>query len=191
MGGISTTEGEPRLFMETESIPSVSTTVKAFEHLLLDNNYAAFENKADNIDDWRNQVVTRLNIYAAKVNNIQNIANTVVFNSDATYQSFSSVSARLDHFSKLIDVKNQRISDNSLKIQSLACSFNQFKVDTETQLLSLESICVRDRLIHQAAPVVTIGTDQDEVVEGLCGKVKGLEKQAQTHLKVLERWWLD
>ena len=120
VGGINTTEGEPRLFMETDSIPSVSTTVRAFEHLLLDNNYAAFENVADDIDDWRNQLVARLNIYAAKINDIQDIANSVVSNRDATNQSFSSVSARLDHFSKLIDGQNERISDKSLKIQSLA-----------------------------------------------------------------------
>ena len=113
-------------------LPSVLTTVRAFEHLLLYNNYVAFENVADNIDDWRNKLVNRLNIYAAKVNDIQDIANSVVSNRDATNQSFSSVSARLDNFSKLIDGKNERIFNNSLKIQSLACSFNQFKVDTES-----------------------------------------------------------
>ena len=118
--------------METDSITSVSTTVRAFEHLLLHNNYAAFENVADNIDDWRNQLVNRLNIYIGKINDIQDIANSVVSNRNATNQSFSSVSARLDPFSKLIDGKNERIFNNSLKIQSLACSFNQFKVDTES-----------------------------------------------------------
>ena len=41
---------------------------------------------------------------------------------------------------------------------------------------------------------MTFGTDQEGVVEGLRGKVKGLEKKFKLkvmHIKVLDRWWSD
>ena len=48
---------------------------------------------------------------------------------------FLSVSARLDYFAELINQQDQVIAENSKKIQSLACSLDQFKVNTEAQLL--------------------------------------------------------
>ena len=48
--------------------------------------------------------------------------------------------------------------------------------------------------IISPVPVEILALDQDEVVEGLREKVKGLEKQFQTDsllLKDLEKWLLD
>ena len=71
------------------------------------------------------------------VSDIQLTANNVISNSDINACSFLSVSSRLDHFAEQIIQQDQVVSKNSIKIQSLACSLDQFKSQTERQLLLL------------------------------------------------------
>ena len=86
---------------------------------------------SENIDEWRGHLVTRLKQYATRVNDIQMTASNAISNSDLNAKTFSSVSARLDHFAERINQQDQVIAENSIKIQSLACSLDQFKVNTE------------------------------------------------------------
>ena len=96
---------------------------------------------------------------------------------------FSSVSARLDHFAECLNQQDQIVTDNSVKIQSLICSFDQFRLNSESQLSSLEDqIKVLNEVpsvgrspVCPPVPVEVLEVEQEEVVEGLRGKVKGLE----------------
>ena len=58
--------------------------------------------------------------------------------SDLNARSFSSVSARLDHFAERLNQQDQVISDNSVRIHSLASSVDQFQLLSESQFLSLK-----------------------------------------------------
>ena len=89
------------------------------------------------------------------------------------------------------------MSDNSLKIQSLVCSLDQFKLNTKAQLLLFED---QLKILHDVSnvetnpvpsliPVVTFGVEQEEVVEDLHGS-------CDLRLKVMplrdsRRLWLD
>ena len=98
------------------------------------------------------------------------------------------MSARLDHFAEQINQKDQVIAENSIKLQSLACLLDQFKTNTEAQLLLIDDQLkvlhdvpnVETNPQHPSVPVVTLGLEQEKVVEGLCGKVKGQEQLIQT-----------
>ena len=111
----------------------------------------------------------------------------MIFNSNRNACSFSCVSARLDHLEQL-NQQNQVVSENTVKIQSLVSSLDQFKSHTERRLSVFED---QIKTLHLVASVETdpiispilvepLGLEQEEVVEGLPGKVKGLEKQIQT-----------
>ena len=110
-------------------------------------------------------------------------ASNVISNSDLNANSFLSVSARLEHFAEWINQQDQVIAENSIKIQSLACYLDEFKVNTEAHLLLIDHqfkvLCdvsnLEANLQHTTVPVITVGLEQEEVVERLCGKVKGLE----------------
>ena len=138
---------------------------------------------SENIDEWRGHLVTRLKQYATIVNDIQMTSSNAISNSDLIRPVLFFVSARLEHFAERINQQDQVIAENSKKIQSLACSLDQFKVNTEAQLLliddQLKVLCdvsnQEVNLQHPTVPVLTLGLEQEEVVEGLCGKVKGLE----------------
>ena len=95
--------------------------------------YSTIEAIAENVDEWRGCLVSKLKQYATRVNYIQMTVSNVMANSDINAQSFSSVSARLDHFAEHINQQDQIITENRIKIQSLACSLDQFKVSTEAQ----------------------------------------------------------
>ena len=109
-------------------------------------------------------------------------------------RSFSYVSSRLDHFADRINQQDQVIAENSIKIQSLACSLDQFKLNSEAQLLliddQLKVLCGVSNLETNpqlsSVPVVTLSLEQEEVVEVLRGKVKGLEQRIQTEGYVFE-----
>ena len=88
--------------------------------------YCAFEAVAENIDEWRGSLVTRIKQYASRISDIQLTANRAMSSSDLNARSFSSVSARLDHFAERLNQKDQVISDNNVKNQSLVSSFDQF-----------------------------------------------------------------
>ena len=82
--------------------------------------------------------------------------------SDFNGLSFYSVLARQD----------QIVSDNSVKIHSLICSFDQFRLHSESQLLSIED---QIKVLHEMpsvpvlppVPVEVLGVEQEELVEGL------------------------
>ena len=145
--------------------------------------YWAIEAVAENVNEWRGYLVTRLKQYSTRVNDIQMTASNVISNSDLNANSFLSVSARLEHFAEWINQQDQVIAENSIKIQSLACSLDQFKVNTEAHLLLIDHqfkvLCdvsnLEANLQHPTVPVITLGLEQEEVVEHLRGKVKGLE----------------
>ena len=141
----------------------------------------------ENVDEWRGHLITRLKQYVT-INDIQMTASNAISNSDINAHFFLSVSARLDHFAERINQQDQIIAENSKKIQSLACSLDQFKITTAAQLLLINDqpkvlSDVPTHAInpqHPTVPCVTLGLEQEEVFEGLHGKVKGLEQWIQT-----------
>ena len=100
----------------------------------------------------------------------------------------SNVSARLDHFVERLNQQDQCISDNRGKIQSLLFSFDQFKIVSETQILSLKD---QLQVLSESSgferppslplPIVEVADpEQTVVIEGLWGKMKGLEQTIVT-----------
>ena len=53
------------------------------------------------------------------ISDLQSTANSAISSSDLNACTFSSVSARLDHFAERLNQQDQLISDNSVRIQSL------------------------------------------------------------------------
>ena len=102
-------------------------------------------------------------------------ASNAISNSDLNACSFLSVSARFDHFAEQINQQDQVIAENSIKIQSLACSLDQFKVNSEAQLLLIDDQLKVLRDVSNletnpqppSVPVGTLGLEPEEVVEGL------------------------
>ena len=83
-------------------------------------------------------LVNRIKQYASTINDLQSSANSAIYSSNLKARSVSNVSARLDHFSERLNQQDQCISDNPIKIQSLLSSFDQFKIISENQFLSLK-----------------------------------------------------
>ena len=94
--------------------------------IFISDVYCAFEAVAENIDEWRGSLVARIKQYASRISDIQLTANREMSSSDLNAQSFSSVSARLDHFAERLNQQDQVISDNNVKNQSLVSFFDQF-----------------------------------------------------------------
>ena len=94
--------------------------------------YCGFKAIAENIDEWRGNLVGRIKQYASTIRYLQSPANYAIFSSDLNACSFSSVSARLDHFAERLNQQDQRISDNGVKIQSLTSSIDQFQLISDT-----------------------------------------------------------
>ena len=100
--------------------------------------YWAFEAVSENIDESRGSLVTRVKQYASWISDIQLATITAISSSDLNARSFSSVSARLDHFAERLNQQDQVTSHNNVRIQSLDSSFNQFRLLSTCQFLSLE-----------------------------------------------------
>ena len=104
MGGIIPTEvRQPRLAIEGDihlsTIPSASSCLSDFQ-FLPNEVYCGFEAIAENIDEWRGKLVTRIKQYEFRITEIQLTANSAISSSDLNARSFSSVSVRLDHFAE-------------------------------------------------------------------------------------------
>ena len=115
--------------------------------------------------------------YASMISDLQTTAYSAISSIDPNACSFSSVSARLDHFAERFNKQDQLISDNSVRIQSLFSSIDQFQLVSENQFVSL-----RDQLrvlsdvscIERSPPlplqsVGIPGVEQEEVMKGLRG----------------------
>ena len=156
--------------------------------------YCGVETVAENIDEWRGNLVTRIKQYASRNSDIQLTANSAISSSDLNACSFSTVSARLDHFAERLNQQDQIISDNNVKIQSLVSSFDQFQLLSECQFSSLKDQLrvvnkapgVEGRFVQPLLPVEVPGVEQDEVIEGLRGKVQGLEQTILTEQNAVE-----
>ena len=72
-------------------------------------------------------LVGRIKQYASTINDLQTTANSAIYSSDLNARSFSSLSARLDHFAERLNQQEQCISDNRIKIQSRLSSFENLK----------------------------------------------------------------
>ena len=83
-------------------------------------------------------LVGRIKQYASTISDLQSNANSAIYSSDLNAHSFSSVSARLDHFAERLTQQDQCIFENRIKIQSLLSSFDQFKKVSENQFLCLK-----------------------------------------------------
>ena len=106
MGGIIPTDmREPRLAIESDIhlsiFPSVSSCLGHFQ-LQPNHVYNGFEAIAENIDKWRGNLIGRINQH-----DLQSTANSAIFSSDLKTRSFSSVSARLDHFAETFNQQDQ------------------------------------------------------------------------------------
>ena len=65
--------------------------------------YCGFEAIAENIDEWRGNLVTRIKQYTSTISDLQSTANSAISSSNLNAISFSSVSARLDHFAERLN----------------------------------------------------------------------------------------
>ena len=171
VGGVIPTDiKEPRLDIEGDiglsTIPSASSCLSDFQFLPNEVN-CGFEAIAENIDEWRGNLVGRIKQYASTISDFQSTANSAFFSCDLNARSFSSVSARLDHFAERLNQQDQRISDNGVKIQSLISSVDQFQLISENQFVSLrdqirvlsEASCIERSSSLPLQPVRTPGVE--------------------------------
>ena len=141
-GGVIPTDiREPRLAIEGDihlsTFLSASSCLSDFQ-FLPNEVYCGFKAIAENIDEWKGNLVSRIKQYASTISDLQSTANSAIFSSDLNAHSFSSVSARLDHFAERLNQQDQHISDNGVKIQSLISSVDQFQLISENHFVSLK-----------------------------------------------------
>ena len=56
--------------------------------------YNGFKAIAENIDEWRGNLIGRIKQYASTISDLQSLANSAIYSSDLNAHSFSSVLAR-------------------------------------------------------------------------------------------------
>ena len=100
--------------------------------------YCRFEAIAENIDEWRGNLVGRIKQYASTISDLQSTTNSAIFNSDLNSLSFSSVLARLDHFAERLHQQDHLISDKSVRIQSLISSVSSSRWHLKINLFITE-----------------------------------------------------
>ena len=153
----------------------LETQLPCYNFQFLPNEvYCEFKAIAENIDEWRGKLVGRIKQYTSTISDLQSSANSAIFSSDLYVSSFSSVSARLDHFAERLNQQDQRISDNNVKIQSLISSVDQFQLISENKFVSLRN---QLRVLSAASgfgrssllplqPVGVPGVEQVVIIEG-------------------------
>ena len=177
----------PRLAIESDVhlavFPSVSSCLVDLQFILNDV-YNGLKAIADNIDEWRVNLVNRIKQYASTINDLQSSTNSTIYSSNLNAWSVSNISARLDQFAERLNQQDQFISDNHGEIRSLLFSLDQFKTVSETQFLSLKNQLQAlressdlERLPSLPVPSVeVVDAEQTVVVEGPQGKMKVLEQ---------------
>ena len=73
-------------------IPSASLCLSDFQ-FLPNELYCGFEAIAENIDEWRGNLFTRIKQYVSTISDLQSTANSAISSSDLNGRFFSSVSA--------------------------------------------------------------------------------------------------
>ena len=150
--------------------------------------YNGLEAIAENIDAWRVNLVTRIKQYASTINDLQSSTNSAIYTGDLNAQSTSNILARLDHFAERFNQQDQCISNNCNDIRSLRSSIDQLSIVSETQFLSLKGQLqalskLSDIELRSPPPlssVEVVYAEQTVVIEGLQGKMRGLEQTLVT-----------
>ena len=133
-------------------------------------------------------LVTRVKQYSSTISDLQSATNSAVYAADLNVQTNFNISTRLDQLTEKLNHQGQCISKNRNKIGSLCSSLDQFSVVSETQFLSLkgqlqvlsESSNTERHPSLPLSSVEVVHAEQMVVIEGLWGKMKGLEQTLVT-----------
>ena len=198
VGGIIPTDLRgPRIAIESDVhlavFPSVASCLVDLQFIPNDV-YNGLEAIAENIDAWRVNLVTRIKHCASTINDLQSSRNSAVYTSDLNAWSVSNILARLDHFAERLNQQDQCISNNCDDIRSLRSSIDQFSTVSETQFLSLKDqlqvLSESSNLKRLPSPplssVKVVDAEQTIVIEGLRGKMKGLEQTIVTECNAVK-----
>ena len=192
MGGVIPSDLRgARLAIESDihiaDFPSVTSCLANLQ-LLPNDVYNSLQAFAENIDGWRTNLITRIKLYSSTIAEIQSSTNATSYACDLNARSNSNILVRLDQLAERFNQLDQRTSSNRDDIHSLHSSLDQFRSVSEAQFLSLrdqfQGLSKSSNTGRLPSPpmssVEVVNTKHTVVIEGLCGKVKGLEQTIVT-----------
>ena len=133
-------------------------------------------------------MVTRIKQCGSTINDLQSSTNSAIYTGDLNARSTSNISVRLDHVTERLNQQDQCISNNRDHIRSLRSSIDQLSTVSETQFLSLrdqlQALSESSNLERLPSPLLSsdevVDAKQTVVIEGLQGRMKGLEQTIVT-----------
>ena len=143
---------------------------------------------AENIDSWRTNLVTRIKLYSSIIADLQTSSNATSHACDLNSRMNSIISTRIDQLAERFNQLELRTSNNPDDLLSLCTLIDQLRTTSETQFLllmdQLQVLCKSANTVHPSpihrSSVKVVDVEYTVVIEGLCGKVKGLDQTIVT-----------
>ena len=190
-GAIQNDARGARLAIERDiSIADFTTVTSCPANLQLLPNEVnnGFQVVAENIDAWRTNLVTRIKLYNSTIADLQTSSNATSYACDLNARTNSTILARLYQLTEKYNQQDQCMSNNRDDLLSLCSLIDKFCDSSKTQFLSLRdelqvlidssnTICLPS---PPTSSVEVVETEHTVFIEGLCGKVKGLEQTIVT-----------
>ena len=106
-------------------LPSFTSCLASLQFLPNDvyNGLQAF---AENIDEWRTNLVTRIKLYSSTIADLQSSTNATSYACNLNARTNSNISIRLDQLTEQFNQLDQLTSSNRDDICSLHSSLDQF-----------------------------------------------------------------
>ena len=198
MGGALLSDARgARLAIERDiSIADFPTVTSCLANLQLLPNEVnnGFQVVAENIDAWRTNLVTRIKLYSSTIADLQTSSNATSYACNLNARTNSTISARLDQLKERYNQLDQCTSNNRDDLLSLCSLIDKFLNSSETQFLSLRDqlqvLIDSSNTIRPPSPPTFsldfVDAEQTVVIEGLRGKVKGLEQTIVTECNAVK-----
>ena len=146
---------------------------------------------AENIDSWRTNLVTRIKLYSSTIADFQTSANATSYACDLNAQTNSTILTRLDQLTERFNQLEQPTSNNRDDLLSLCTLIDELCSTSESQFSTLKD---QLQVLSESSNTVSVPTSSVEIVdvehtvviEGLRGKVKGLEQTMVTECNAVK-----
>ena len=148
---------------------------------------------AENIDSWRTNLFNRIELYNSTIADIKTTSNATSYACDLNARMNSSITSRIDSLAEgfnQLDIRTSRNRDDLMLVcgmvdQLRASSDAQFSIlSKQLQVLPESSQAARSMEVP-ASRIEGTDTEHTMIIEGLCGKVKGLEQTIVTERNVV------
>ena len=172
--------------------PTVSSCLLGLQPLPVEFNNG-LQVVAENIDSWRTNLVTRIKLYSSTIADLKTTSNATSYACDINAHTNSSITTRIDTLAERfnqLEIRTNRNRDDTMLVCSMidqlqASSDSQFSLLTKQLQTLRQSPQVVQSLHVPPSLVEAADAEHTVIIEGLCGKVKGLEQTIVTERNAL------